>query len=86
MFCHFWEKIQNSHHFWGGEIFLKIALLRYPMGRKFRQNRSISHGLGNRSTFAFFSIQNSKLLIYLINYSLIYEAITPKSNPIQAIT
>ena len=35
------------------------------------------------STFAFFSIQNSQLLIYLINYSLIYEAIPP--NPIQAI-
>ena len=45
----------------------------------------ISHGLGDMSTFAFFSIQNSQLLIYLINYSLIYEAITPKSNPIQAI-
>ena len=29
------------------EIFLKIAkstLLRYPVGRKFRRNRSISHG------------------------------------------
>ena len=53
-------------------------------GRHFR-NRSISHGLGDMSTLAFFSIQNSQLLIYLINYSLIYEAITPKSNPIQAI-
>ena len=51
----------------------------------FRRNRSISHGLGHMSTLAFFSIQNSQLLIYLINYSLIYEAITPKSNPIQAI-
>ena len=40
-------KIQNDRHFWGGEIFLKIAkstFLRYPMGRKFRQNRCISHG------------------------------------------
>ena len=40
-------KIQNGRHFWGGEIFLKIAkitFLRYPMGRKFRRNRSISHG------------------------------------------
>ena len=37
------------------------------------------------STFAFFSTQNSQLLIYLINYSLIYEGIPPKSNPIQAI-
>ena len=41
------SKIQNVRHFWGGEIFLKIAkstFLRYPVGRKFRQNRSISHG------------------------------------------
>ena len=56
------SKIQNGRHFWGGEKFLKIAkstLLRYPVGRKFRQNRSISHGLGDMSTFAFFSIQNS---------------------------
>ena len=32
---------------WGGENFLKIAkitFLRYPVGRKFRRNRSISHG------------------------------------------
>ena len=73
---------------WGGEIFLKIAksaFLRYPVDRKFRRNRSISHSLGYMSTFAFFSTQNSQLLIYLINYSLIYEPILPKSNPIQAI-
>ena len=41
------SKIQNGHHFWGGENFLKIAkitFLRYPVGRKFRRNRSISHG------------------------------------------
>ena len=41
------SKIQNGRHFWGGEIFLKIAnitFLRYPVGRKFRRNRSISHG------------------------------------------
>ena len=40
------SKNQNGCHFWGGENFLKIAkstLLRYPMGRKFRRNRSISH-------------------------------------------
>ena len=40
------SKIQNDRHFWGGEIFLKIAkstFLRYPVGRKkFRRNRSIS--------------------------------------------
>ena len=82
------SKIQNGRHFWGGENFSKIAkiiFLRYPVGRKFRRNRSISHDLGDMSTFAFFSTQNSQLLIYLINYSLIYEAIPPKSNPIQAI-
>ena len=82
------SKIQNGRHFWRGKIFLKIAkitFLRYPVGRKFRRNGSISHGLGDMSTFAFFSTQNSQLLIYLINYSLIYEAIPPKSNPIQAI-
>ena len=41
------SKIQNGRHFWGEEIFLKIAkitFLRYPVGRKFRRNRSISHG------------------------------------------
>ena len=41
------SKIQNGRHFWGGENFLKIAkstMLRYPVGRKFWQNRSISHG------------------------------------------
>ena len=41
------SKIQNGRHFWGGENFLKIAqstLLRYPVGRKFRRNHSISHG------------------------------------------
>ena len=40
------SKIQNSRHFWGGENFLKIAkstFLRYPVGRKFQRNRSISH-------------------------------------------
>ena len=41
------SKIQNGRHFWGGENFRKIAklaFLRYPVDRKFRQNRSISHG------------------------------------------
>ena len=40
-------KIQNGRHFWGGENFLKIAystFLLYPAVRKFRRNRSISHG------------------------------------------
>ena len=40
-------KIQNGHHFWEEENFLKIAkstFLRYPMGRKFHRNNSILHG------------------------------------------
>ena len=39
------SKIQNGRHFWGGENFWKIAkstFLRYPVGRKFRRNHSIS--------------------------------------------
>ena len=41
------SKIPNGRHFWGGENFLKIAkstFLIYPVGRKLRRNRSISHG------------------------------------------
>ena len=43
----FLAKIPNGRHFWGEENFLKIAkstFLRYPVGRKFRRNRSILHG------------------------------------------
>ena len=53
---HFLAKIQNSLHFWGEENFLKIAkstLLRYPVGRKFQRNRSISHGLGDIHIYVF---------------------------------
>ena len=41
------SKIQNGRHLWGGENFLKIGksrIFRYPVGRKFCRNRSISHG------------------------------------------
>ena len=41
------SKIQNGRHFWEEENCLKTAkstLLRYPVGRKVRRNRSISHG------------------------------------------
>ena len=41
------SKIQNGCHLWGGENFLKIGksrIVRYPVGRKFCRNRSISHG------------------------------------------
>ena len=48
-FAHFWQKFENSKWppFLGRGNFLKIAnitFLRYPVGRKFRRNRSISHG------------------------------------------
>ena len=41
------RKFKMAAIFGGGENFLKIAnitFLRYPVGRKFRRNRSISHG------------------------------------------
>ena len=46
-----------------GKIFLKIAksiFLRYPVGRKFRRNRYISHGLRDRAhlPFSVFKIAN----------------------------
>ena len=72
MFCHFWQKFENGRHFWGGEIFLKIAKItffRYPVGRKFRRNRSISHSYGDRSNFVFChfwqKFENSKWLSFL---------------------
>ena len=40
------SKIQNGRHLWGGENFFKIGksrIPRYPVGRKFCRNRSISH-------------------------------------------
>ena len=40
------SKIQNSRHFWGEENFFENCqeyISRYPVGRKFRRNRSISH-------------------------------------------
>ena len=68
-----------------GKIFFKLQRV-HSLDTLWVENLDeISHSLGDMSTFAFFSIQNSQLLIYLVNYSLIYEAITPKSNPIQAI-
>ena len=40
----FLRKIQNGRHFWRDKIFFKIGittLQRYPVGQKFRRNRSI---------------------------------------------
>ena len=41
------SKLEYDPHFWGGENVWKIgesSLFRYPVGQKFRRNRSISHG------------------------------------------
>ena len=42
------SKIQNGRHFWGEENFFEnckeYISERYPVSRKFQQNRSISHG------------------------------------------
>ena len=46
-FAIFGKNSKIQIHFWGGENFLEITkstMLRYPVGRKFRRNRSISHG------------------------------------------
>ena len=40
----FLRKIQNGRHFWRDKTFLKIGITpphRYPVGQKFRRNRSI---------------------------------------------
>ena len=59
-------------------IFLKIGksiFLRYPVGRKFRRNRSISHGLGDRHTYVFCYVAITQEL----------KAITINNNTKQAI-
>ena len=57
---------------WGGKFFLKIAkstFLRYPVGRKFRRNRSISNGQGDRINFVVChfgqKFENSKWPLYV---------------------
>ena len=54
------------------KIFLKIAksiLLTYPVGRKFRRNRSFSHGLGDRhiSVFCYVAITREVKAITINN-------------------
>ena len=71
------SKIQNGRHFWGEENFGKIAkstLLRYPVGRKFRQNRSISYGLGDTHIYVFCYVAITQV-----------KAITTNNNTKQAI-
>ena len=50
------SKIQNGRHFWRDKNFLKIGmatLQRYPVGQKFRRNRSILYGFRALSIFMF---------------------------------
>ena len=63
------SKIQNGRHFWKEEKFVRIEqriLHIYPVGQKFRRNRSSSHGLGDTSNFKFYhfcqKFENSKWL------------------------
>ena len=83
------SKIQNGRHFWGGENFFENCqeyigqiLVRYSVGRKFRRNRSISHGKGDRRKFVFSIFGKVAKLSY---YSVSYIAIITKTNPKQAI-
>ena len=53
---HFLAKNRMAATFGESKFFLKITkseLLRYPVGRKFQRNRSISHGRGDRRKFVF---------------------------------
>ena len=50
------SKIQNGRHFWRDKIFLKIGMATlqiYPVGQKFRRNRSILQGFQDISIFVF---------------------------------
>ena len=58
-------KIQNGCHFWREEIFFGIEQCtweKYPVGQKFRRNRSISHGLEVIKGFVFSSLIKILLL------------------------
>ena len=74
------SKIQNGRHFWKEEEFLKIEqsiLHIYPVGQKFRRNRSISHVLGDTSNFKFYhfcqKFENSKWLPFLDRGKFFFE-------------
>ena len=57
MFFHFWQKFENPKWppFLGRAKLFEDChdCLRYPVGRKFRRNRSILHGLGDRHIYVF---------------------------------
>ena len=81
-FYHFCQKfeIQNGRHFWKEEKFVRTEpsiLHIYPVGQKFRRNRSISHGLGDTSNFKFYyfcqKFENSKWLPFLDRGNFFFE-------------
>ena len=50
------SKIQNGRYFWRDKFFLKIGMATlqiYPVGQKFRRNRSILQGFRDISIFMF---------------------------------
>ena len=52
----FLRKIRKGRHFWRDKIFLKIGMATlqiYPVGQKFRRNRSILQGFRDISIFMF---------------------------------
>ena len=59
MFCNFLRKIRKfkiGRHFWRDKIFLKIGMATlqiYPVGQKFRRNRSILQGFRDISIVMF---------------------------------
>ena len=62
------SKIQNGCHFWEKEKFLRIEqsiLHIYPLDKKFRRNRSISHGLEVMKGFVFSSLIKTRLRTHL---------------------
>ena len=71
-FYHFCQKFKMATIFGKRKIFLRIEqsiLHVYPLGKKFRRNHSILHGLGDTSNFKFYhfcpKFENSKWLPFL---------------------
>ena len=71
------SKIQNGRHFWRDKIFLKIGMATlqiYPVGQKFRRNRSILQGFRDISIFVFCNFcenfENSKWPPFLARQKL----------------
>ena len=58
-----------------GRLITKSTLLTYPVDRKFRRNRSISHGLGDRHIYVFCYVAITQEI----------KAITTNNNTKQAI-